>query len=306
MGHGYLGKWHAQKLSEQSSLVSFIGIVEPNISIHEQIRLSYPHIKIVTQIQDIIDEVDAVIVATPTSMHREHVEVALKNKVHVFCEKPLAHNAESARELDLLAKKFPEVVTQVGHSERCHQVFEKQRSFIHQNFSSGYCKFERYGAFKGRATDVSCVEDIMVHDLDLMLYLFEPELINCYAYGIKSKTQHWDSVVATFMSKTQRFDFFVSRDATEEKRLITCFGSKGSMAIDLMTLKVSKTQNGVEVSEYEKRDHLLYEQSRFFDSILNKKEAFIDFHAGYKACYLVEQVLKSLQINAAVKIDLPQ
>ncbi|MDU8070366.1 MAG: Gfo/Idh/MocA family oxidoreductase, partial [Gemella haemolysans] len=44
-----------------------------------------------------LDEVDCVIVATPSNLHREPVLLAAKNGKHVFCEKPIALSYEDCK-----------------------------------------------------------------------------------------------------------------------------------------------------------------------------------------------------------------
>jgi predicted dehydrogenase len=61
----------------------------------------------VTELKSIINEIDAAIVVSPTSTHMEQVNLLLDHQKHVFCEKPLAHNYNSAKELYLKAKSFP-------------------------------------------------------------------------------------------------------------------------------------------------------------------------------------------------------
>jgi predicted dehydrogenase len=46
-----------------------------------------------------IEDLDAVIVSSPHSLHHEHALAALKRGLHVMCEKPLTTNAGDAREL---------------------------------------------------------------------------------------------------------------------------------------------------------------------------------------------------------------
>lgn len=301
LGHGFLGKWHAQKLYSNSDII-FAAIVEPFKDAHPAIQQLYPNLKIVSDLKSVIHEIDAAIIATPTSTHSELVKLLLENKKHIFCEKPLAHDFKAAQELYLLSQKYPSQVTQVGHSERCHQIFETEKNNLNLLSKNGYCVFERYGAFKGRATDVSCVEDIMVHDLDLMMYLFEPELISCSAYGIKSKTKNWDTVHAVFKTNETQFNFFVSRDAVEEKRQMACYGPQGTMVIDFMQNSLVSTMDGLTSSKYEKRDHLLFEQTSFFKSINQHTPSFVNFNEGMKACYLVEIVLQALNEQKTINV----
>src|SRR2546429_2699580 len=60
-------------------------------------------------------DVDAVIVATPTSTHREVVERCLKAGVHVLVEKPLAGTVADAEALAALEKETGRVLM-VGHT----------------------------------------------------------------------------------------------------------------------------------------------------------------------------------------------
>lgn len=303
LGHGYLGKWHAQKIQQHED-VSFAAIVEPFVAAHAEINKIYPTVKIVTDLKFIIHEIDAALVVSPTSTHMSQVKFLLENQKHVYCEKPLAHDYASAKVLYELSLKYPSLVAQVGHSERCHQIFEVEKKNLVNLLDSGYCLFERYGAFKGRATDVSCVEDIMVHDLDLMMYLFKPKLRNCSAYGVKSKTKNWDTVHATFRSAHQSFNFLVSRDAIEERRQLSCFGETGTAVIDFMQHKMTTT-TGPEIksSIYEKRDHLLFQQQAFVNSIKNKAPPLVSFKDGMQACYLVEKVLLALEEQRTVEVN---
>jgi predicted dehydrogenase len=50
-------------------------------------------------------ELDAVVVASPHTLHYEHASAALKKGLHVLCEKPMTTSAEHARELVQLAEE---------------------------------------------------------------------------------------------------------------------------------------------------------------------------------------------------------
>ena len=60
-------------------------------------------------------DLDAVVIATPDHWHAPIAIAALKANKHVFCEKPLTHTVEEARELRNLAQKNTHLVTQMGN-----------------------------------------------------------------------------------------------------------------------------------------------------------------------------------------------
>src|SRR6185312_3720404 len=62
--------------------------------------------------------VEAVIIATPTHLHREIAIAALKAGKHVYCEAPLAHTIEDARAIALAAKAAPKQIFQAGLQNR--------------------------------------------------------------------------------------------------------------------------------------------------------------------------------------------
>jgi len=300
LGYGFLGKWHAQKLAVMPD-VEFSVVVEPNAATHAEITKLYPQVKIFSKIEGCLDLFDAAVVASPTIYHAENVDFLLRHNKHVFCEKPLSHSGASAQELEQLSICNAQLVAQVGHSERCHEIFEASRDQW-QKITQGLVTFTRQGAFKGRALDVSCVEDIMVHDLDLMLYLFSVKNLSCRAWGVKSKSPHWDSVRAHFYTDNNlTFEFFVSRDAVEEVRKMEIYHSSGTTSVDFLNLTYTTTHETLKKTSYPKRDHLLFEQQMFFASIRSKKPAWVNFKDGSKVCRLVDIVLEALKKGTEIK-----
>jgi predicted dehydrogenase len=82
-------------------------------------------------------EIRAIIVATPTHLHKEITLAALAAGKHVYCEAPLASTIEDAKEIALAAKKASKVVFQPGLQMRS----DPQEAFL--------LKFVRSGALGG-------------------------------------------------------------------------------------------------------------------------------------------------------------
>lgn len=78
-------------------------------------------------------DIKAVIVATPTHLHKEIVLAALKAGKHVYCEAPLAHSVDDAKEIAAAAKAARQQVFQSGLQVRS----EPQRHFLLPFIRSG-------------------------------------------------------------------------------------------------------------------------------------------------------------------------
>jgi len=74
--------------------------------------------------------VDAVLVATPTHVHREVAIDALAAGKHVFCEAPLAHTLADAKAIASAARRAERQVFQTGFQGRANPVYALARSFV--------------------------------------------------------------------------------------------------------------------------------------------------------------------------------
>lgn len=308
IGYGHLGKWHADKAWALKDQCDLIAVVEKNPDAQKNAREKFPSVKVVSDVGEIISEIEAAIVVTPTSFHYEIVEYLLKEKKHVFCEKPLCSTEAQARSLEELAVKN-HLVLQVGHSERCHEAWEKLIPALAEIKGPMVIKIERVAAFKGRATDVDVVQDLMIHDLDLVSYLTKKLPTRIRAKGFKIRTQYWDHVEAELdYADGSVARITSSRNHVKEKRELEIMSAQGCYAVDMFALKYSyapSTQitDGVFVQEspYSKRDHLLIEHQYFYDSINHGKPIFVDGKAGRMGVGMVDAVLSSIDRNAWVE-----
>lgn len=309
LGYGHLGKWHCQKVEAHSDVAEFVAIVEKFPQGQESARINHPKARIVSDIKEVINDIDAAFVVTPTSTHFELVSYLLENNKHVFCEKPVCSNdAEANRLREIAASK--NVVIQVGHSERFHEAWEKLRDKM-QKLSTPYTvRINRVAPFKGRATDVDVVQDLAIHDLDLMLYLFKQKPKTVTAHGYKIRTQNWDhaSINLSLEDKCEAI-ITVGRNATKEVRDLEVISKDGMISVDLFTNKIyeatsSRFEDGSFVKEeaYTKRDHLLLEHKHFYDSILNNRPAVITSDDGFNAVHLVDCTLKSMDMLVTVAV----
>ncbi len=300
IGYGFLGKWHAQKAAALPDLCELRAIVEKLPAGQEAARAAHPGVAVVTDWRE-VPGLDAAVVVTPTSLHHAVAKDLLLAGKHVFCEKPLCSTAAEARELERLAQEKG-LILQVGHSERCHAAWESLRPEFLALKGSVTLRIDRFAPFKGRATDVDVVQDLMIHDIDLMLWLFGRKVAKVEAWGHKIRTRHWDHVTALFtLEGGMRATITVGRNSVHEVRALEAFHAGGSVRVDLFANKVQRApagelSPGVYVSEeaYPKRDHLLIEQEAFYRAIAARGVPMVDAAAGREAVEQVEAVLRAL------------
>ena len=311
IGYGHLGKWHCQKVEVNQDFADFVAIVEKNPAGLEAAKANHPNVKVVSDIKEVINEIDAAFVVAPTSTHFELVKYLLENNKHIFCEKPLCSNDEEGTALLEIAKD-KNVVLQVGHSERFHEAWDKLKDVFSKLTPPFTVKINRVAPFKGRATDVDVVQDLAIHDLDLVLHLFKQKPIEVNAHGFKIRTTKWDhaNIHLQLEDKSEAF-ISIGRNSVKEVRELEVMSSAGALTVDLFANKIysathSQFEDGSFVKEesYSKRDHLLLEHQHFYASVLKSLPPVIGLKDGLNAVHLVDCALKSMDTLKSVPVKL--
>jgi predicted dehydrogenase len=311
LGYGHLGKWHCQKVEANKDVAEFVAIVEKFPAGQEAARANHPGVKVVSDISVVMSEIDAAFVVTPTSTHFELVKLLLENNKSVFCEKPLCSNDYEGSKLLEIAKN-KNVVLQVGHSERFHEAWDKLRGRFQDLTPPFTVRINRVAPFKGRATDVDVVQDLAIHDLDLLLFLFKQKPIQVAAHGYKIRTTNWDhaSITVSMEDKCEAL-VVVGRNSSKEVRELEVISKDGMITVDLFANKIyeatsSKFEDGTFVKEetYAKRDHLLLEHQNFYRSIQAIQPAIIGLKDGLNAVHMVDCTLKAMDLKTPVQVKL--
>src|SRR5688572_7455785 len=103
VGAGHLVRFHA-KLARELEGVELVGIVDPleeaAVRLADECRAAH-----FSDIADVVDQVDAAIVATTTSSHHSVGCQLLRHGIHVLMEKPLASTVAECDELVRLAQQ---------------------------------------------------------------------------------------------------------------------------------------------------------------------------------------------------------
>jgi len=170
LGIGNMGKNHLRVLSmlrgvEVTNIFDFDE--EQLRKLSKQYQVPYT-----TDVNVAIEGTDAVVIVTPTSTHFDYFNLCAGKVKNVFIEKPLAETLEQGLKIKELADKH-NMFIQCGFIERFNPVVSELKRVV-ENDEVINADFSRTNRLSSRITDVDVVLDLMIHDIDLALYLNGP------------------------------------------------------------------------------------------------------------------------------------
>lgn len=178
IGVGHIGKEHARLYSTMPD-VELIGVVDIDKERGSAIARSC-NTQYFEDYKKIIDKVDAVSVVVPTSSHFKVAMDFLQNGIHVIIEKPMTGSIDEARRLIETAKQSNALI-QPGYVERFNPaIIALQRYQINPRF----IECHRLSPYTFRSEDIGVVLDLMIHDIDIILYLVKSKIKKIDAVGI--------------------------------------------------------------------------------------------------------------------------
>lgn len=129
-----------------------------------------------------LGEVDAVVIASPTTTHADFIIQAADHVRNIFVEKPVTQDLASARMIGSLVDDRG-LRLQVGFIERFNPAVEQMKGLLDGSEQVVSVDFARTNKISSRITDVDVVTDLMIHDIDLAMYLNGP-VTSVSAHGI--------------------------------------------------------------------------------------------------------------------------
>ena len=165
VGVGYMGTLHARKLKSIDS-AELVGVWDIDKSRREQVAAELGT-KAFNSLDEAIGYAQAVVLATPSDTHGKLGMHIIQLGRHILIEKPIAINEEEASILLELADEY-DVILMTGHIENFNPAFMIGKEFIQKPI---FVEAHRLTAFRDRGVEVSVIEDLMIHDLELVAQL---------------------------------------------------------------------------------------------------------------------------------------
>jgi len=317
-----------------SEYADLVAIADPNKERLEYLRkkLGYHHIKFYTDYHELIkEEVDAVIVATPNSLHAEVSIEALKSGKNVLVEKPMATNSEEALKMIEEAKKNKKILM-VNHSQRFFPHHQRAREIVQSGILGeirlvktmfGHSGPENWSPnaswfFNKDVAMFGALGDLGVHKVDLIRYITSLDIVECF--GMKATLEKKASVedIASVVLRLSN-DALATLDANWvtkglEENYFVVYGEKGTMKvgqtdptrIDIYLDKPIRIHGEITLKPLFTNEDPYWKMpiiDHFAKVCLGLEEPIIRPEDGYIAVKIIEKILESSEKSQVVKIQ---
>lgn len=240
-----------------------------------------------THIEDFLAQnLDIVIIASPTNTHLELAKSLCGRVKTLLIEKPLAMNLAQMQEILDLAKKYNTQIA-IGFSERFNPCIVALKELL-QGEKILSINMQRYSSYPLRISDVGVMQDLSVHDLDLIAFLSGFRLKNCelIKLNVKDKTREDEAMI---LCKDLPFLAYAhqSWNSTQSFRKVHIITQKNFFEADLKDFKLYQNDEAINI---ELKSPLYAEHEALFDLAKSGKfNNLADIHAALD----IQRILES-------------
>ncbi|MEA2409501.1 MAG: hypothetical protein QOC77_62 [Thermoleophilaceae bacterium] len=230
-----MGSHHARVYAALTGACTLAGVFDPDAERAATVAGRWDA-QAYDTLEDMLRDVDVVSIASPSSLHFHHTALALEHGLDVLVEKPLSLTVENARMLERMAALRPSrPVVQVGHIEHFNPAIVELRKLMGEHEPIAI-DMQRLGPFDGRNPDMDVVQDLMLHDIHVLISIANSPLVQVQASGRRVRNEEQtDYAVATFVFESGLIATLSASRVTEEKvRRLTVTASDAHITLDSM------------------------------------------------------------------------
>ncbi len=233
VGVGHLGRHHA-RIYAQTQGVTLVAVADRDPARAAEVAKACGT-RAFTDYRELDDGLDGVSIAVPTAFHHEVASHFLSRGIPVLVEKPMTTTSREAESLVALAREKG-LHLQPGFVERFNPAI---RAFAAALKAPRYIEALRIAPLQFRSLDIGVVMDLMIHDLDIVLWLAGAPLASLESVGVSVLTGQEDMVNARLrFANGCVADLTASRVAMKTVREIRVFQDDAYFSIDYAERRV--------------------------------------------------------------------
>lgn len=323
LGAGRIGRIHAENVL-QTSCAQLVSICDPLLDAAWINNLDIP--LATTSENDFFSlNLDAIIIASPTTEHYRHSMRAIESEAHVFCEKPVDKTVAAHQEIRTRLRSFKRKF-QVGFNRRYDKDFSTiARASERGNVGKPYLvritsRDPGLPSYDYLATSGGMFLDMTIHDFDMARFIMKSPVTEVYARGCALVDEQLmslndiDTAVITLKFANGAFGVIDnSRQAVYGyDQRVELFGSLGSVTNDhhyptsVIATNAAGCQQEPMLNFFLERYQQSYreELQAFFASIIRNTHVHPTIDDALLALELAMAAQESLQTNQPVKVTI--
>lgn len=303
IGTGNMGENHLKMYSTLRNSCQLIGVYDIDYNKAREIAAKYK-LKAYRKLSDLLNDVNAVSITTPTQTHFDIGIECIKHNVHFLVEKPITTSLEQANELIQLAHDSG-VILQVGHIEVFNPVVKELEKIL-SNEKIVAVDVHRLSQLDKRTLNWDVVYDLMIHDIYILQHLLNKDIQQIFALG-----QTYNNVIKHAIGLlefeggiiTQLTSSHVTEDKVRSMRIIT---TKAFIKVDFLGKKIEISrspkfcsnhvnsnyhqQSVVEIISIPSGNALKLELEEFINSISTNRVPKVTGEDGLKALKVADKI----------------
>jgi predicted dehydrogenase len=304
IGAGVMGSNHARVLAGLPE-VTLVGIVDP-LAEHRARAIALVGCRAFATLEELLAEgVDAVTIAAPTHLHHEIALTCIARNVHILVEKPVASTVEEGNDIVVAARQAG-VTLMVGHVERFNPAVAaiKQAISGEDILSIG---ITRVGPFPPRMSNVGVVIDLAVHDIDLIRWFTESEIVDVQPQLSSAVAEREDIALLQFRTASGVLAHINTNWLTPFKARSVTVATRGKYVMgDLLTRQVTECFGFKPDGSYSMRhlpvghdEPLRAELIAFLDAVRSGKDPAVSGNEGVASLEIAIKCLEAPTTPAA-------
>ena len=178
IGTGALGRHHVRILGEMPE-AELVGAYDERREVAQALVDDHGG-RVFESPEALLQEIECLVLATPTTSHCELALQAIEAGCHVMVEKPLASDLDQAGRMVEAARQADRILG-VGHVEFYNPAVQR---LIALGTTPRFLEIQRLSSFSPRSLDIDVILDLMIHDLQIVQALCGGRPTDVRAVGI--------------------------------------------------------------------------------------------------------------------------
>jgi predicted dehydrogenase len=321
VGCGYWGSKHVRVLDSAAGVDRAV-IIEPDDERRADLSMKFPRAGSAATLKEGLEQVDAVVIATPARTHAALARIAMEAGKHVLVEKPMATSTADAVDLGRLAADQGTTLM-VGHTFEHHAAVHALKDVITRG-SLGDLRYLssarlNLGLYQ---PDVNVIWDLAPHDVSIINFLLDsvPRSVDCWAWA-HTAGQNEDVAYINLEYGAARAQIHVSWLDPYKVRRMTAVGSERMAVYDdldadnpvqVLDKRVHSAEGGgairyhdgeIDSPDVDMREPLLVEVEHFVECAHTGASPSTDARKGLAVTAVLEAAERSLRERRTVPLD---